>query len=114
MELILVKTGYPPRSLTLVPELPVSSLGLVSGDQLIVTQRAGSSVATGSTTVSSNPGFSTQVSPSRTAQTSRPAAYSTPILTSQSPASEYAQTSDGGVLVHRVCFCGLRFILLLC
>lgn len=31
-----VKVGYPPRSLYLVPELPVSSLDLKSGDQIIV------------------------------------------------------------------------------
>ena len=38
-----VKAGYPPHPLTLVPELPIDSLGLQSGEQLVVTQRAGGS-----------------------------------------------------------------------
>ncbi|KAF8917399.1 OTU-domain-containing protein [Mucidula mucida] len=32
----ILKCGYPPRSLTLIPELPISSLGLTPGDQIIV------------------------------------------------------------------------------
>ena len=35
---IEVRTGYPTRSLTLIPELPVSSLGLQRGDQIIVNE----------------------------------------------------------------------------
>src|SRR5712671_2093234 len=39
----VVKVGYPPRSLTaVIPELPLSSLGLAPGDQLIVVQKSGS------------------------------------------------------------------------
>lgn len=38
-----MKTGYPPRPLTLVPELPLSSLDLKSGEQLIVQETALSS-----------------------------------------------------------------------
>ncbi|TEB26552.1 OTU-domain-containing protein [Coprinellus micaceus] len=38
-----LKTGYPPRPLTLVPELPLSSLDLKSGEQLIVQETALSS-----------------------------------------------------------------------
>lgn len=34
-----VKAGYPPRPLTLVPELPIDSLGLQQGEQLVVTER---------------------------------------------------------------------------
>ncbi|KZO90517.1 hypothetical protein CALVIDRAFT_542634 [Calocera viscosa TUFC12733] len=37
-----LKAGYPPRTLTLIPELPISSLGLQRGDQLIVNAVAGS------------------------------------------------------------------------
>jgi len=33
-----LKCGYPPRTLTLIPELPVSSLGIEKGDQLMVTE----------------------------------------------------------------------------
>ncbi|RPD66118.1 OTU-domain-containing protein [Lentinus tigrinus ALCF2SS1-7] len=36
-----LKAGYPPHPLTLVPELPIDSLGLKQGEQLVVTQRAG-------------------------------------------------------------------------
>ncbi|KAH7102387.1 OTU-domain-containing protein [Auriculariales sp. MPI-PUGE-AT-0066] len=34
-----VKLGYPPRPLTLISELPISSLGLQRGDQLVVTDK---------------------------------------------------------------------------
>ena len=34
-----VKAGYPPHPLTIVPELPIDSLGLKQGEQLVVTQR---------------------------------------------------------------------------
>jgi len=33
-----LKCGYPPRTLTLIPELPASSLGIEKGDQLMVTE----------------------------------------------------------------------------
>ena len=35
----LVKVGYPPHPLTLIPELPLESLGLKQGEQLILTQK---------------------------------------------------------------------------
>ncbi|KAI0086168.1 OTU-domain-containing protein [Irpex rosettiformis] len=35
-----LKAGYPPHGLTLIPELPIESLGLKQGEQLIVTQNA--------------------------------------------------------------------------
>lgn len=34
----LVKSGYPPRALTIVPELPFDSLGLQRSDQIIVSE----------------------------------------------------------------------------
>jgi ubiquitin thioesterase OTU1 len=33
-----VKCGYPPRTLVLISELPVSSLGIERGDQLMVSE----------------------------------------------------------------------------
>jgi len=33
-----VKSGYPLRPLTLVPELPIDSLGIKPGDQIIVSE----------------------------------------------------------------------------
>ncbi|KAF8969849.1 hypothetical protein BDZ97DRAFT_1792975 [Flammula alnicola] len=38
----ILKSGYPPRALTLVPELPLQSLGLQRGDQLIVNEASDS------------------------------------------------------------------------
>ncbi|KAI0748106.1 OTU-domain-containing protein [Daedaleopsis nitida] len=35
-----LKAGYPPRPLTLFPELPIDSLGLQQGEQLVVTERS--------------------------------------------------------------------------
>ncbi|KAF8733704.1 hypothetical protein AX14_003629 [Amanita brunnescens Koide BX004] len=35
-----LKSGYPPRILTTIPDLPISSLGIVRGDQIIVTDVA--------------------------------------------------------------------------
>ncbi|KAI0727208.1 OTU-domain-containing protein [Fomitopsis betulina] len=40
-----LKSGYPPQPLTLIPELPLASLGLKGGDQLTLTQKAGTSSA---------------------------------------------------------------------
>lgn len=34
-----VKAGYPPRSLVILPDLPLSSLGIKPGDQIIVVQK---------------------------------------------------------------------------
>ncbi|KAF8911961.1 OTU-domain-containing protein [Gymnopilus junonius] len=41
----ILKCGYPPRPLTLVPELPIESLGLQRGEQLIVTEDTSKPVA---------------------------------------------------------------------
>jgi len=37
----ILKKGYPPSPLTLIPSLPISSLGLVGGEQLIVSAASG-------------------------------------------------------------------------
>lgn len=88
-----VKSGYPPKGLTLVPELPLSSLGLQRGDQLTVTAKPGS----GSTTVEAVPPVA-------------PAAGPRPIPTSTVSAAKartsvpndgYVET-EAGTLVHRV------------
>jgi hypothetical protein len=91
-----VKAGYPPKGLTLIPELPISSLGLSKGEQLIVNQNSG--------------GQSTRSTPARSA-----AAVSTtgevPQPNSQ-PSGPVQPTKnepdsievEGGYLVHRVRF----------
>lgn len=94
----LVKAGYPPHSLTLIPELPLESLGLKQGEQLIVSQKAGAAPASPSR-------------PGQTASTTRSPPLSSPPRSStrQQPPSSPTNASgpdhvpvDGGYLVHRV------------
>lgn len=89
-----VKAGYPPKSLTLIPELPVSSLGLVKGEQLIVNQNDRGQ-GTGSTPTRSATGTSdlgTVQQPS-----TRPSVPAKP-ATNEPDSIE----TEGGYLVHRV------------
>ncbi|KAI6118850.1 hypothetical protein EV401DRAFT_2072001 [Pisolithus croceorrhizus] len=87
-----IKSGYPPRSLTVIPELPLSSLGLKPGEQIIVNQRAIAATAqaptAGGTTVPTSGSFSP------------PAPQS--VTTSSSTGPAYVETSESSVLVHRV------------
>jgi hypothetical protein len=79
-----VKTGYPPRALTLVPELPLQSLGIQRGDQIIVTEAAAESPAPLPT--SSGPQLQT-IAPRPTS----------------SPSSGPAHVQlDGSFLIHRI------------
>lgn len=90
----LVKAGYPPKSLTLVPELPVSSLGLSKGEQLVVDQNSREQ--------------NTRPTPNRSAtSTSSPGAAPKSSARPPAPAQPTANGSDsieteGGYLVHRV------------
>lgn len=83
-----MKSGYPPKALTLIPELPLSSLGLQRGEQLIVT---------------SKPGIP-QPSPTISAPAARPQ----PVASAPTPALNVGKSADGfveteaGTLVHRV------------
>lgn len=109
----IVKAGYPPHVLTIIPELPLASLGLKSGDQLIVSELPG----TGGDISSSNPEPSSSPSAGRSsgdpsvqsthAYTPSIAALNTPASTSPSP--DYVDT-DGGVLIHRVSLTRLTMI----
>ncbi|KAJ7271983.1 hypothetical protein B0H12DRAFT_1177589 [Mycena haematopus] len=112
-----LKSGYPPRTLTIVPELPMSSLGLVPGEQMIVSEMAdGSGLARTTKPHSSSSPFLNPTSgstsraapavsaPSSAAPASPP---SRPIpATSRAPASAPsgpdAVETDGSFLVHRV------------
>lgn len=96
-----MKSGYPPKSLTIVPELPLESLGIKRGEQLIVTQRSGTSA-------------------SRPGPPSIPAQPQAPVQPREEPESLFtsgsgraANTSSGGpdsvqtdagFLVHRVSY----------
>lgn len=104
-----VKAGYPPHPLTLVPELPIDSLGLKQGEQLVVVQRAAPSHQSSS----SSRGTTTSVLPAPS-----PAAAMTGLTASQvrEPARltakagakggglDYIPTSHG-YLIHRVSLC---------
>jgi ubiquitin thioesterase OTU1 len=104
---VLVKAGYPPRALTgVIPELPISSLGLAPGDQLIVNQKSGSAAPLGATPTPGPPSAlpaATVVNPQASLPPSssnpRPAAASLSAVQSSGP--DFVQT-DGGYLVHRV------------
>ncbi|KAJ8519460.1 hypothetical protein ONZ45_g3573 [Pleurotus djamor] len=78
----ICKTGYPPRPLTLVPELPVSSLGLRPGDQIIVSESASAPAPVAPPPVS----------------VAAPAPV--PSASASGPAS--VETQDGSHLVHRI------------
>ncbi|KAH9027593.1 OTU-domain-containing protein [Lactarius pseudohatsudake] len=105
-----LKAGYPPRALTgVIPELPISSLGLASGDQLIVNynQKSGSAAPPGATPTASsalpaNPHATVvnrRASLPPSASNPRPAATAPPAVQSSGP--DFVKT-DGGYLVHRI------------
>ncbi|GJJ12658.1 hypothetical protein Clacol_006902 [Clathrus columnatus] len=89
-----LKAGYPPTSLTLIPELPVTALGITKGDQLIVTEISGRQ-----TTQSPPRSFGGQT----TAVGVNPpnASINQTLLGRQALGNDYVQT-EGGVLIHRV------------
>ncbi|KAJ7709705.1 hypothetical protein B0H17DRAFT_1028803 [Mycena rosella] len=117
-----LKSGYPPRTLTIVPELPLSSLGLSAGEQIIVSEIAETSGVSRSNKAappppSSGSPFLTPTSssssraapagssapPSQAAAASvapgpTPATYTPPASASGPDAVE----TDGSFLVHRV------------
>lgn len=104
-----VKAGYPPHNLTLIPELPLDSLGLKQGEQIIVTK---SSQAQSSDATATSNTFQTQV-PTTTSSAAAPApmtgltgsqVYDSspfPAPTASSGGPDYVET-DGGYLIHRV------------
>ncbi|TFK42433.1 hypothetical protein BDQ12DRAFT_676196 [Crucibulum laeve] len=105
----ILKSGYPPRALTIVPELPLNSLGLQSGEQIIVNEAPGSSSSPASTfppAAAFSPPVS-QARPSSSATLSPPRSNPSTSASREPPASDAASgpdhvETDGGVLVHRV------------
>ncbi|KAL1947878.1 hypothetical protein VTO73DRAFT_13602 [Trametes versicolor] len=103
-----LKAGYPPHPLTLIPELPIESLGLKQGEQLVVTQRSSAGLTHGS----AQPPRAAAAAP--TSLVSSPAAAMTGMTASQvrspAPVSRPSKKGDGpenvltsnGYLVHRV------------
>jgi len=119
-----VKVGYPPRSLTaVIPELPLSSLGLAPGDQLIVNQKSGSAApptgAITSTAQSLPTSQRTFVNPSAASATlpepSPNAVQAAPALstTTRNDGPDHVEV-DGGYLIHRVRVIDCRWHLATC
>ncbi|KAG9124435.1 ubiquitin-specific protease otu1 [Ceratobasidium sp. 392] len=85
-----LKTGYPPKALALVPELPLSSLGLQRGDQITVTLNTNSATPTSS------------ARPPAPASTPRTQPASTPTSAPKAtPGSDGFVETPAGTLVHR-------------
>ncbi|KZS91067.1 OTU-domain-containing protein [Sistotremastrum niveocremeum HHB9708] len=114
-----LKLGYPPRSLTLVPELPITSLNLKPGDQLTVIESKGSNaVGGGGISHSSKPmntsgSSTTQRGPSSLVGAApganRKVPASAPPIRAPPPASAKPSSSGpervsirSGTLIHRV------------
>ncbi|KAF8643845.1 hypothetical protein AX16_008862 [Volvariella volvacea WC 439] len=88
-----LKAGYPPQPLTVIPELPLSSLGLKSGEQIIVSE---SSDRSASSLVAQPPVSSAAIQPPASSHSQPPA----PTL-SRPAGPDFVET-DTGFLVHRV------------
>ncbi|KAJ1309547.1 hypothetical protein OPQ81_006320 [Rhizoctonia solani] len=86
-----LKSGYPPKALTLIPELPLSSLGLQRGDQITVTAKPGSAP----TAVVSGPTSAPVSAPIASAPALRASA-------GAGGADDGFVETDVGTLVHRV------------
>jgi hypothetical protein len=102
-----VKAGYPPRALTaVIPELPLSSLGLAPGDQLIVIQKSGSAASPGVTprapTLPSRPhptALNPPTSPPPSSSNARQVAAASSAPQRDGP--DYVE-AEGGYLIHWV------------
>ena len=104
VEVLLVKSGYPPQSLTIVPELPLSSLGLRQGEQIIVSQKASArGPSSMSKPMSSAPAPSIGSTARSTGNSSFAPADSNPSPTPSKPSGKPDTVrTEGGFLVHRV------------
>ncbi|KAG8905203.1 ubiquitin-specific protease otu1 [Tulasnella sp. 403] len=88
------KVGYPPRALEVVPELPVSSLGIQNGDQLLVS-------ASVSTQTPPTASAATSRSTPRTPNVSAPAFEPRVPPRQEQPSADQVDLPEG-TLVHRV------------
>lgn len=101
---VIVKAGYPPRPLTaVIPELPLSSLGLAPGDQLIVVQKSGSAAPPGVSSAAPPISPVNQRSPpaGRSPPSSNPRQAAPVASTTEGDGPDYVDV-DGGYLIHRV------------
>ncbi|KAI0374873.1 OTU-domain-containing protein [Pilatotrama ljubarskyi] len=104
-----LKAGYPPHPLTLIPELPVDSLGLKQGEQLVVTRRSsglthGSGAPPPPRAATSSPFPPPSPAAAMTGMTASQVRSPAPTPGSSGPKGggpEYVVTSNG-YLIHRV------------
>ncbi|KIY43494.1 OTU-domain-containing protein [Fistulina hepatica ATCC 64428] len=104
----ILKSGYPPRTLVLVPELPLSSLGLSPREKIVVSEdpHASHSPSVPSPRLSTTTSEPPSLPPlsTRPAVTPRSPPRPQPVSQPVPPSSggpDYVDT-DSGVLVHRV------------
>lgn len=90
-----VKTGYPPRSLTLIPELPFSSLGIIAGDQIIVSEIPRLDLTGG---VAQD----IETRPPQLPGSAEETQIAAIPLSSAFGKADFVETGDGSVLVHRI------------
>ncbi|KZP19562.1 OTU-domain-containing protein [Athelia psychrophila] len=92
-----LKSGYPPRPLTIVPELLLASLGLRAGDQIIVGQKPG--VPQPSSPAPKASQTATQTAARGASDVSSNPVTSTPRSNNIEPD---AVRAEGGFLIHRI------------
>ncbi|KAI0035532.1 hypothetical protein K488DRAFT_43091 [Vararia minispora EC-137] len=101
-----LKVGYPPRALeAVIPELPISSLGLKNGDQITVTQKTSSTPAArpAAPPLPSDPGASIINHPASAPlvdYSTRPKTAYVP-RGDNAPGSNYVRV-EGGYLIHTI------------
>ncbi|KAF9527001.1 hypothetical protein CPB83DRAFT_856962 [Crepidotus variabilis] len=93
-----LKSGYPPRALTLIPELPLSSLGLQKGDPIIVSELPGEPPVNAPAVTSAPP---PEAASSRSPLETVTGALSQLLPGSSSKGPDSVEV-DGSFLIHRV------------
>ncbi len=96
-----MKAGYPPIALEIVPELPVASLGLKRGDQIMVTQKRGTGPPIAPSAAPRAPDLPSPIR-SSTVPSQNPPRTQSSLSSAVNPASPDFVETDAGVLIHRV------------
>ncbi|EPQ58041.1 OTU-domain-containing protein [Gloeophyllum trabeum ATCC 11539] len=94
-----LKAGYPPQTLTVIPELPLESLGLKPGDQLIVNSKPGAAPQTAPAPAPARAPSAPSSGNATLGRSSVPRIPPSSGTVSSGP--DYVET-DNGTLVHRV------------
>lgn len=96
-----MKAGYPTRQLSLVPELPVASLGLKAGDQVIVTRKGGTLTESNAAPISTFPAASSSNSAKAPSSNAVRSSNIASLSKATAAGADYVDAGSG-VLVHRV------------